>query len=94
MITVTLLGVVLAVALVVGCLVLMRLAATRADRDGYLRARATTRLGAAARAITGLYVEVAEPGVRPRCGRRSAAEVMCRTGSDASGGTSRIGNGY
>lgn len=72
MITVTLFGAALAGAVLVGGLVLMRLATVREDRDGHLPARATTRVAAAARAITGLYVEVAEPGVRTGCGRNRA----------------------
>jgi hypothetical protein len=72
MITITLLAAALAAAVLVGSLVLMRLATAREDRNGHLPARATTRLAAAARSITGLYVEVAEPGVRARHGSNTA----------------------
>jgi hypothetical protein len=64
MLTVTFLAVALLTVVIIGGLVLMRLATTREDHDGHLPRRATTRIAAAARAITGLYVEVAEPGVR------------------------------
>ena len=51
-----------------GFLLLLRVAAAREGR--YLRADPPTRVAAAARRVTGLYVQVPTTPVRPEVGRR------------------------
>ena len=72
MIIVTFLAAALFTAVLVGGLILMRLATTREHREGNLPAHPTTRLAAAARAITGLYVEIPESRARASCGKALA----------------------
>jgi len=94
MLTVTFLTVALLMVVIIGGLVLMRLATTREYRDGHLPRRATTRIAAAARAITGLYVEVPEPGARAECDRVLAGAAPRRQAPGIPGNDARhIGDG-
>ena len=83
MMTVTIAAAALLATVLIGSLVLMRLATTREHHDGHLPTQATTWLAVAARSITGLYVEVAEPGVQPSCGRTLIGAVPSRTSPGA-----------
>jgi hypothetical protein len=78
MITVTIAAAALLATVLIGSLVLMRLATTREHRDGHLSTQATTWLAVAARSITGLYVEVAEPGIQPGCDRTPIGAASSR----------------
>jgi len=64
MITITIFAVIFLAIVLVGGLVLMRLATSREHREGRLPAKAPTRLTNAARRLTGLYVEIPERSVR------------------------------
>ncbi|MGI8448221.1 MAG: hypothetical protein ACR2MP_13775 [Streptosporangiaceae bacterium] len=89
MITVTILAVALLTAALIGALVLVRLATTREHRDGHLPTGATTWLTGAARSITGLYVEVAEPRVQASCDRTLIGAGRCGQAPDMPGDDTR-----
>ena len=69
MIIATLLAAALVIALIITVLAIIRVATTREYRAGRLQARATTRLAAMTRKITGLYVEIPAAHARPGQGR-------------------------
>jgi len=94
MIIVTFLAAALFTAVLVGGLILMRLATTREHREGNLPAHPTTRLAAAARAITGLYVEIPESRARASCGKALAGSGQRWPAPHVPGdGTRHIGDG-
>jgi predicted aspartyl protease len=89
MMTVTIAAAALLATVLIGSLVLMRLATTREHRDGHLPTQATTWLAVAARSITGLYVEVAEPGIQSRYDRTLIGAVSSSTSSGAGAADTR-----
>lgn len=78
MIIATLLAAALLTALIITGLAVIRVATTREYRAGRLQARATTRLTAMTRKVTGLYVEIPAAHTRPGQGRKAVGAAAVR----------------